>query len=195
MFVKELKKKKALQASDSFHALCANTVKPTSEHGDRPAETAQRRPPLFQRQRAGPNPGLPKETPRVLSAGEVVSGLGSIRTQRPASPPLAAPSSILFILQQGDLAGKVNFPSASSILPVGPAPLSPIPQKASLLVGKETTRERPSERSQSTGLTMRLQGSTKAGASPARGPPAGRLPASSGFPRRLPSGHAARHRR
>lgn len=103
---KELKEKKALQALDSFHALCANTVKPTSS----PQSVGKGRlrqpksPALFQKQWAGPN--LPKETPRVLFAGGALSSLESIWIQRPPAPrrqPL--PPSCLFC-SEGTRQGK-----------------------------------------------------------------------------------------
>ena len=118
--------------------------------GDGPAETAQS-PSGFRRQQAGPNPVFPKEHHGHAWGGRERSG--KYLDPEAPSTPLAAPSSILFILQPGGLARESKLP----LFLVRPActcsPLPPLPLKTSLLMGGEATRKSQSERGQSTGLT------------------------------------------
>lgn len=106
-----LKKKKALRALDSFQALYANTVKPTSS----PPSTGTR---LLRQPRAyhsSQSSGWTKPRPSqrhskdFICRGSQEQPGKDLEPEAPSTSP-AAPSSILFILQQGVLVRESKLP-------------------------------------------------------------------------------------
>lgn len=132
-------------------------------------------------------PAYPRKQQGTDSRRGTRSGLGSLWIQRPPAPWPAAPSSILFIPQQGDLARESKLSLFLVHLSCRPSSSSfPSSERLSSL-GEAATRKSQLERSQSRGLTKRGH-RTRAKADPLQASPglgslAGGLPASSGVPR------------
>lgn len=152
-------KEQSLQALDSFHALCANTV--TTTPSPQSVGTGPRRHP-------GPV-ALPEAAPWTKpwppqrhSKGPICRGsheqsgksLGPRGPRHPRQQPL--PPSCLFCSEE-TWPGKVNFHSSLSVLPAGPAPLS-----TPLLSGRRSDREKSVGKNPVNSPTkMRLQDSGK----------------------------------
>lgn len=139
--LKELKEKTALQALDSFHALCANTVKPTSSPQSVGKGRLKAQEPITLPEAVGWTKPPQRNTKGSICRGSPEQS-GKYLDPEVLSTPPAAPSSILFILQRGDLAGKVNFPSSPSVLPAGPALLSTPSSESYSSCGRRNTQEK-----------------------------------------------------
>lgn len=98
---KVLKNKKALQALDSFHALCANTVKPTSS--PQSMGTALLKQPRTHHSSRSSELDQALAFPKKYHTGFIFKAShersGKYLDPEAPSTPSAAPSSVLFILQ------------------------------------------------------------------------------------------------